>query len=87
MRPSCSPGAGQPQFGGYGGADLAPHGTTIVATVRRRRGHGPATAERRWAMSSRSGISKVFPADEYSMVGIAGTAGLAMELVRTFQLG
>jgi proteasome beta subunit len=31
-------------------------------------------------------IEKVFPADEYSAVGIAGTAGLAVELVRLFQL-
>src|SRR5690242_19275518 len=30
-------------------------------------------------------IQKVFPADEYSCVGIAGSAGLAVELVRLFQ--
>jgi proteasome beta subunit len=30
-------------------------------------------------------IEKVFPADEYSCVGIAGSAGLAVELVRLFQ--
>ncbi len=30
-------------------------------------------------------IEKVFPADEHSAVGIAGTAGLAVELVRLFQ--
>ena len=30
-------------------------------------------------------IEKVFPADEYSAVGIAGTAGLAVEMVRLFQ--
>ena len=30
-------------------------------------------------------IEKVFPADEYSGVGIAGTAGLAVEMVRLFQ--
>ena len=30
-------------------------------------------------------IQKVFPADEYSCVGIAGTAGLAVEMVRLFQ--
>ena len=30
-------------------------------------------------------IEKVFPADEYSAVGIAGSAGLAVELVRLFQ--
>ena len=31
-------------------------------------------------------IEKVFPADEYSVVGIAGTAGLAVEMVRLFQV-
>ena len=31
-------------------------------------------------------IEKVFPADEYSCVGIAGTAGLAVEMVRLFQI-
>jgi proteasome beta subunit len=30
-------------------------------------------------------IEKVFPADEFSVVGIAGTAGLAVEMVRLFQ--
>ena len=30
-------------------------------------------------------IQKVFPADEFSAVGIAGAAGLAVELVRLFQ--
>ena len=31
-------------------------------------------------------IEKVFPADEYSCVGIAGTAGIAVEMVRLFQV-
>jgi proteasome beta subunit len=31
-------------------------------------------------------IEKVFAADEYSIIGIAGTAGLAVELVRIFQV-
>ena len=31
-------------------------------------------------------IEKVYPADEYSAVGIAGTAGLAIELVRLLQV-
>ena len=31
-------------------------------------------------------IEKVFPADEYSCVGIAGSAGLAIEMVRLFQV-
>jgi proteasome beta subunit len=31
-------------------------------------------------------IEKVFASDEYSMVGIAGTAGIAIEMVRLFQV-
>jgi proteasome beta subunit len=31
-------------------------------------------------------IEKVYPADEYSCVGIAGTAGVAVEMVRLFQV-
>jgi proteasome beta subunit len=31
-------------------------------------------------------IEKVFPADDYSLVGIAGTAGIAIEMVRLFQV-
>jgi proteasome beta subunit len=31
-------------------------------------------------------MEKVFPADDYSCVGIAGTAGLAVEMVRLFQV-
>ncbi|GDY52319.1 proteasome subunit beta [Streptomyces violaceusniger] len=31
-------------------------------------------------------IEKVFPADEFSAVGIAGTAGIAVEMVKLFQL-
>ncbi len=31
-------------------------------------------------------IEKVFPADEYSAVGMAGTAGVAIEMVRLFQV-
>ena len=66
--------------------DLAPHGTTIVAATfpsgvvlagDRRATMGNIIASR--------DIEKVFPADEYSAVGIAGTAGLAVELVRLFQ--
>ena len=31
-------------------------------------------------------IEKVFAADDYSLVGIAGTAGLAIEIVRLYQV-
>lgn len=64
----------------------APHGTTIVACQfdsgvvmagDRRATMGNVIAQR--------DIEKVYAADEYSVVGIAGTAGLAVEMVRLFQ--
>src|SRR4051812_20876796 len=65
----------------------APHGTTIVSVTF------PAGAvlagDRRATMGNviaQRDIEKVFPADEYSAVGIAGTAGLAVEMVKLFQL-
>ncbi|MFF2044294.1 proteasome subunit beta [Kitasatospora sp. NPDC058170] len=65
----------------------APHGTTIVAAVFDK---GVVIAgDRRATMGNviaQRDIEKVFPADEYSAVGIAGTAGLAVEMVRLFQL-
>jgi proteasome beta subunit len=66
--------------------DLAPHGTTIVAATFR--GGVVMAGDRRATMGNiiaQRDIEKVFPADEYSAVGIAGTAGLAVELVRLFQ--
>ncbi len=69
-------------------ADLVtPHATTIVALAYD--GGIVMAGDRRATMGSAiasSRIEKVFPADEYSAVGIAGTAGLAIELVRLFQL-
>jgi proteasome beta subunit len=67
-------------------ADLAPHGTTIVAATFE--GGVVMAGDRRATMGNiiaQRDIEKVFPADEYSCVGIAGTAGLAVELVRLFQ--
>ncbi len=70
-----------------GVAETIPHGTTIVAITfpggvvmagDRRATAGPMIAHR--------AIEKVFPADDHSVVGIAGTAGLAIELVRLFQV-
>lgn len=85
--PELLPGARVGEAGAGAGVAGAPHGTTIVALVfdggvvlagDRRATMGSMIASRR--------IEKVFPADEYSAVGIAGTAGLAVELVRLFQL-
>jgi proteasome beta subunit len=67
-------------------ADLAPHGTTIVAATFQ--GGVVMAGDRRATMGNiiaQRDIEKVFPADEYSCVGIAGTAGLAVEMVRLFQ--
>ncbi len=67
-------------------ADLAPHGTTIVAATFA--GGVVMAGDRRATMGNiiaQRDIEKVFPADEYSCVGIAGTAGLAVEMVRLFQ--
>jgi len=64
-----------------------PHGTTIVAATF---GDGVVMAgDRRATMGNiiaQRDIQKVFPADEFSAVGIAGSAGVAVELVRLFQL-
>nr|WP_218851858.1 proteasome subunit beta [Nocardioides panaciterrulae] len=67
-------------------ADLAPHGTTIVAAAFP--GGVVMAGDRRATMGNiiaQRDIEKVFPADEFSVVGIAGTAGLAVEMVRLFQ--
>jgi proteasome beta subunit len=64
-----------------------PHGTTIVACTfaggvliagDRRATSGNLIASR--------DIEKVHPADAYSLIGIAGTAGIGIELMRLFQV-
>ncbi|MER5733548.1 proteasome subunit beta [Streptomyces sp. NPDC002138] len=69
------------------GAVQAPHGTTIVAATFP--GGVVLAGDRRATMGNmiaQRDIEKVFPADEYSAVGIAGAAGLAVEMVKLFQL-
>jgi proteasome beta subunit len=64
-----------------------PHGTTIVAATFP--GGVVMAGDRRATMGNviaQRDIEKVFPADEYSCVGIAGAAGLAVEMVRLFQV-
>jgi proteasome beta subunit len=67
--------------------DQIPHGTTIVALTcadgvilagDRRATMGNLIAQR--------DIEKVFVADSHSAIGIAGTAGVAIEMVRLFKL-
>jgi proteasome beta subunit len=75
-----------PQGAGQSVPDL-PHGTTIVAmdfadgvimAGDRRSTAGNLIAQR--------DIEKVFRSDDFSCVGIAGVAGIGLELVRLFQL-
>ena len=72
-----------------GSADFSadvPHGTTIVSATFP--GGVLMAGDRRATMGNiiaQRDIEKVFPADEYSVVGIAGAAGLAVEMVRLFQ--
>ncbi len=70
-----------------GPAPEVPHATTIVAASFE--GGVVMGGDRRATMGNliaHREIEKVFPADDYSCVGIAGTAGLAIELVRLFQV-
>jgi len=78
-------GPGQ-HVAGIGSVDV-PHATTIVALAT---SDGIVMAgDRRATMGNiiaQRDIEKVFPADEHSVVGIAGAAGVAVELVRLFQV-
>jgi proteasome beta subunit len=70
-----------------GAALDAPHGTTIVTLAYS--GGVVMAGDRRATMGNliaNRDMEKVFATDEYSLVGIAGTAGLAVELVRLFQV-
>ncbi|MDR1077228.1 MAG: proteasome subunit beta [Propionibacteriaceae bacterium] len=66
---------------------LAPMATTIVALTT---AEGVVMAgDRRATMGSmiaQRDIQKVYPADEFSAIGIAGSAGLAVDLVKLFRV-
>ena len=67
--------------------DIAAHGTTIAAAVFD--GGVVMVGDRRATMGNliaQRDIEKVFASDDYSLVGIAGTAGLAIEIVRLYQV-
>ncbi len=70
-----------------GAGDLAVHGTTIVAATFS--GGVVMAGDRRATMGNmiaQRDIEKVFAADEFSMIGIAGAAGIAVEMVGLFQV-
>ncbi len=84
--PELLPGRRIPPGNVVSSADV-PHGTTIVAATYP--GGVVMAGDRRATMGNfiaQRDIEKVFQADEYSMVGIAGTAGIGVEVVRLFQL-
>ena len=64
-----------------------PHATTIVAAVT---SHGVVLAGDRRAtagnMISKRDVEKVFRSDEYSAIGIAGTASMGLDFMRLFQV-
>ena len=65
----------------------APEGTTVLAL--RYQGGVVMAGDRRATeghLVAHRSIRKVFPADHYSAVAIAGTAGLAMDMVKLFQV-
>ncbi|MCE6998951.1 proteasome subunit beta [Saccharothrix sp. S26] len=68
-----------------GSAVQAPHGTTIVALTFK--GGVVIAGDRRATMGNviaQRDMKKVFITDDYSAVGIAGTAGIAVEIVRLY---
>jgi proteasome beta subunit len=84
--PGLLPGAGGVSLPSGIARDL-PHGTTIVAAAFSdgvvMAGDRRATAGN---MISRRDFEKVFRSDEFTCIGIAGTVGPALELVRLFQV-
>ena len=68
------------------GADQFRHATTVVAATYP--GGVVMAGDRRATMGNviaQRDIEKVFPADEYSAVAMAGAAGLGVEMIRLFQ--
>src|ERR1700691_3377429 len=80
-------GAGGGGTSAAGGAGMAAHATTVVAL---RFADGVIMAgDRRATMGNiiaHRSMEKVFAADRFSAVAIAGSAGMAVEMVRLFQV-
>jgi proteasome beta subunit len=85
--PDLLPGAGAVGSGTAALAREIPHGTTIVAAACQggvvMAGDRRATAGN---MIAQRDIEKVFRSDEFSCIGIAGAAGIGVELARLFQV-
>jgi proteasome beta subunit len=85
--PGLLPGSVPAGSGANALARDLPHGTTIVAASCQggvvMAGDRRATAGN---MISQRDIEKVFRTDEFSCIGIAGVAGIGIELVRLYQV-
>lgn len=84
-QPDLLPGR-RPLRPGTIGAD-APHGTTIVSATFA--GGVVIGGDRRATMGNliaQRDIEKVYAADAHSAIGIAGAAGIALDMVRLFQI-
>lgn len=84
--PGLLPGR-RPIPAGVVGSDVTPHGTTIVAAVFD--GGVVIGGDRRATMGNliaQRDIEKVYATDAHSAIGIAGAAGIALEMVRLFQI-
>ncbi len=85
MSPELLPGRRVSGVPAGGEPVLGRHGTTIVAAIFRG---GVLIAGDRRAVAgnliAQRDMDKVFVVDDYSAVGIAGTAGVAVEMVRLF---
>ena len=86
LLPGRRAAVGQSLPAGHGQLDLA-HATTIVAAVFRGgvliAGDRRATAGNTIAYRD---MEKVYVTDQYSAVGVAGTAGVGVELVRLYEV-
>ena len=68
-------------------AEMSAHATTIV-TIKTAEGvimAGDRQATGGGMVASRD-IQKVFPADGHSLIGVAGTAGLGIEMIKLYQV-
>ena len=87
VAPHVLPTSRSQERGGRHAGDLSPHGTTIIAASFAGgvvlAGDRRATAG---AMIAQRELEKVHPADEFSMIGFAGSVGLGIDLIRLFQL-
>jgi proteasome beta subunit len=76
-----------PEFSKVSDKEQVVHGTTIVAVGFT--GGVVMAGDRRATMGNyvaQNDIQKVFAADDFSAIGIAGSAGIAIELVKLFQV-